>query len=161
MFRLIISLGIILLAGCGRSGPNLVPVDGTVFLDEKPLAFKSLLFVPEEGTVGNGAGGFTNGDGKYVLTAVIFGATEDYEGCPPGRYRVVVSEPSIPITADDFDPIDEQEKKDAPAVAVGPVRNPPKREIPSIYTSKQTTPLVLEVSESGGPINLKLTARSR
>jgi len=38
LLRGILCFGLCLLAGCGRSGPKLVPVGGTVFLDGKPLA---------------------------------------------------------------------------------------------------------------------------
>jgi len=138
----------------------LVPVDGTVFLNGQPLAYKSVLFLPEGETAGNGAGGYTNGDGEYSLIAVVFGATKDYDGCPPGRYRVVVSEPSIPITEADFGPLDGEEEGDQPAVAVGPLMSPATRAIPAVYTSDETTPLVLEVPESGGVVDVELTSRS-
>jgi len=161
LLRIVFCFGLCLLPGCGRSGPKLVPVDGTVFLDGKPLAYKSLVFIPEEGTAGNGAGGYTNGDGEYSLLAVVFGATKDYDGCPPGRYRVVVSEPSIPITEADFGPFDGEKEGDEPAVAVGPGMSPATRAIPALYTSDQTTPLVREVPESGGVVDLQLTSRSR
>lgn len=146
-----------LLVGCGPSSPKLVPVTGTVSLDGEPLAFKSLLFLPEGETAGNGAGGFTNGEGNYALTAVIFGATKDYDGCPPGRYRVVVSEPTIPITAADFGPLDEEEEGGEPAVAVGPTSEPSVKDVPAVYTSEQTTTLVLEVPASGGVLDVELT----
>lgn len=161
LLRVILCFALCLLSGCGRSGPKLVPVDGTVFLDGQPLAYKSVLFFPEEGTAGNGAGGYTDGDGKYSLTAVVFGATRDYVGCPAGRYRVVVSEPSIPITEADFGPLDGEEEGDEPAVAVGPMMSPAMRAIPAIYSSDETTPLVLEVPESGGVVDVELTSRSR
>jgi hypothetical protein len=148
--------GLCFVAGCGRSGPTLVPVNGTVSLDGQPLAFKSLLFIPDEGTPGNGAGGYTNGDGEYSLIAVVFGATRDFDGCPPGRYRVVVSEPTIPITEADFGPVDAYDEGDEPAVAVGPVSNPVTREVPEIYASEQSTPLLLEVPKAGGVVNVEL-----
>jgi hypothetical protein len=159
--RVVLCFGLCLLPGCGRSGPKLVPVDGTILLDGQPLAYKCVLFLPEEGTAGNGAGGYTNGEGKYSLFAVIFGVTRDYDGCPPGRYRVVVSEPVIPITEADFGPLDAEEEGDEPAVAVGPVMSPATSVIPALYTSEETTPLVREVPESGGAVDLELTSRSR
>ena len=157
-----LSCGLLLFAGCGPSGPKLVPVKGTVFLDGQPLAYKSLLFLPEDGTAGNGAGGYTNGKGEYALIAVIFGATSDRQGCPPGRYRVVISEPTIPITEADFGHLNVQAEGDEPAVAIGPQSAPANsnRQIPVAYTSEQTTPLVLEVPESGGVLDVKLASKS-
>ncbi len=156
--RVILCSGLCLLLGCGRSIPELVPVEGTVFLDGKPLAYKSILFLPDKVTGGNGAGGYTDGDGKYYLLAVIFGVTSDYRGCPPGRYRVVVSEPMFPITAADFGPLDVEEEGDEPAPAVGPSSSPPKIRVPAVYTSEQTTSLVGEVPETGGVVDLELTS---
>lgn len=158
MLKVVLGFGLCLFAGCGPSGPELVPVNGTVSLDGEPLPFKSLMFIPEGETAGNGAGGYTNGEGSYSLIAVIFGATKDYDGCPPGRYRVVVSEPSIPITAADFGPSGGEDDGDEPAVAVGPVAGPVARGVPTIYTSEETTTLILEVPDSGGVVDVELTS---
>jgi len=136
-----------LSSGCG-DGLVLVPVEGTVLLDGQPLAYKSLLFLPEGETGGNGAGGFTDGDGNYKLNAVVFGATTDRPGCPPGTYRVVVSEPTIPISAKDFTSDSDTDSGDEPVAAVGPVSEPPAQGVPRTYTTAKSTPLVMEVSES-------------
>jgi hypothetical protein len=154
------SLAVCLQVGCGPTRPKLVPVSGTVSLDGEPLAFKSLLFIPAGETAGNGAGGYTNGKGEYSLIAVIFGGTKDYDGCPPGHYRVVVSEPTIPITAADFGPWEGEDQGDEPAVAVGPVSTPVAHAVPQSYTSAGTTTLMIDVPESGGVIDLELTSAS-
>ena len=109
-----IVLGTIVLTGCGDSGPVLVPVEGTVTLNGKPLANKSLLFMPIDGTSGHGAGGSSGADGKYTLKAVVPGAIRDFPGIPTGRYRVNVFEP---IIAGD---VSVEEDGDEPAVAMGP-----------------------------------------
>src|SRR5437660_1361135 len=41
---LIISLGLLAVTGCGKSGPQVVPVSGTVTLDGEPLAEGFLYF---------------------------------------------------------------------------------------------------------------------
>ena len=84
------------MTGCGDSGPEVVPVEGTVTLDGKPLANKSLLFTPIDDTAGHGAGGTSDAEGRYTLIAVVPGATRDYQGIAPGRYRVSVFEPMLP-----------------------------------------------------------------
>ncbi len=144
-----IVLATILLTGCGESGPDVVPVEGTVTLDGKPLANKSLMFLPIEGTSGHGAGGASDAEGKYTLRAVVPGATRDYEGAVPGRYRVNVFEPTI--TGD----VPAEEEGDEPAVAMGPGSGTPKSEIPAVYGTDRS-PLVLEVPESGGVLNVEL-----
>lgn len=161
LLGVILCFGVCLSAGCGPPGPKLVPVSGTLSLDGEPLAFKSILFLPEGDTTGNGAGGYTDGQGSYALIAVIFGATRDYAGCPPGRYRVVVSEPSIPITAADFDLPQGEDLGREPAAAIGPVNSPAARGVPAVYTAAQTTTLLLEVPESGGVVDLELTSGTR
>jgi len=159
-FWVCVLLSAALLAGCGGSGPKLVPVEGTVTLDGKSLANKSLAFIPAEGTAGNGAWGFTNVEGRYSLFSMIPGATKDFEGCPPGHYRVVITEPTIPISEADFSPSHSGEKEgyESP-IAIGPPRRSAKRTFPAIYTSSKTTPLLLEVPEVGGNIHVELSSQ--
>ncbi len=153
-------LGIVscLLLGCGPGGPRLVPVSGTLSLDGQPLAYKSLLFIPEGETGGNGAGGYTDGTGNYELIAVVFGSTKDHRGCPPGRYRVVVSEPTIPIRAEDFEASDAGPEGDDPVAAVGPVGVRTGQMVPAIYSTEATTTLLVDVPDSGGQIDVALTS---
>jgi len=42
-------------------------VQGRVTIDGKPLAGKTVKFVPEPGTPGQGAGATTNAEGEYTL----------------------------------------------------------------------------------------------
>ena len=154
----VVALG--LLAGCG--GPNFVPVEGIVTLDGSPLPFKSLFFAPDSAGLGKGAGGFTDRNGKYYLIAVVHGTTMEYRGVEPGRYRVTVSEPMIPITDADFGPLEReiQGAEAAPAIVISDRTPRPQQPIPAIYTSAATTPLVVEVPETGGALNLELTSKS-
>ena len=74
-----------LTAGCGESGPKLVPVSGTVTVDGKPMAGLVLSFLPDPSNTGalpseNEVGS----DGKY--TAV----TQGRKGLVPGKYHVVI-----------------------------------------------------------------------
>ena len=142
-------LAIMVFTGCGGSGLELVPVEGTLTLDGKPLAHKTLFFAQIDDTPGHGAGGTSDAEGKYTLRAVVPGATKDYPGIPPGRYRVTVSEPRFPIDASTG------EEGDEPALAVGPGMVNPPSNIPPVYGTKRS-PLVIEVTESGGVINLPL-----
>src|SRR3954452_6742255 len=93
-------LGLLLAAaavGCSDGWPKLVPVSGTVTLDGKPLAFKSVYFHPEPGTPGTGAATTTKEDGSYTLLAIRNGAMKALPGVPAGAYRVVITEPKVPI----------------------------------------------------------------
>lgn len=76
------------LAGCGGepANPNLVPVAGTVTLDNQPLVDASITFIPVASTAGQGGTGRTGPDGKYELMHFREG-----KGVDPGEYMVVVS----------------------------------------------------------------------
>lgn len=142
-------------AGCGDGGPVLVPVQGRVTLDGEPLWFKSVRFIPEPGTPGVGAGANTAADGSYTLLAVRPGATRDVYGVPPGKYRVVVAEPLIPIEA-----LPPESPDGTPAPAVGPLDPGPRKRpvIPARYSNPETTELRIEVPPGGGVIDLPLTS---
>lgn len=145
------------LLGCDR-GPKLVPVTGTVTLDGKPLPFKSLYFYPDRsaGTQGNGAGAFTDKEGKYYLIANIGGTTKDQRGVQAGKYRVTVTEAVIPITEADFANKAAQEDSAMPGPGLIPNEKPVKREIPAPYISENSTPFIIEVPKEGGVIDLAL-----
>lgn len=75
----------VLVAGCGESGPKLVPVRGMVTVDGKPMEGLVLSFLPDPSNTGalpseNEVGR----DGKY--TAV----TQGRKGLVPGKYHVVI-----------------------------------------------------------------------
>lgn len=155
MRRLLVLLLAAAAGGCG-DGQRLVPVQGAVTLDGKPLAFKNVRFVPEPGTPGAGAGANTDANGAYTLLAVQPGATRDTPGVPPGVYKVVVAEPIMPIE----EPLP-QATGNEPAPAIGVPEARPKRKqvaIPAKYTKPETTPLRVEVPKDGGPIDLQLTS---
>lgn len=147
---------LVLLAGCGDGGPRRVQIEGTVTLDGRPLANKSVMFIPEPGTPGNGASAHTDQDGRYSPTATVFGATRNYPGIPPGRYRVTVNEPMLLMGEEEANAVEPGEVP----MAVGlDDLTPRKSEIPAVYHSQDTTPLVLDVPESGGALDVKLTSR--
>lgn len=142
---------LVAVAGCGDSGMTLVPLTGTLTLDGEPLAFKSVMLLPIDGTPGHGAGGYSDGSGKYSLRAIVPGALKDFPGCPPGRYQVVVSEPQIPITeADLANPAAQlPSQTDEPAPAIALELTPKKHvkgAIPPMYTSNLTSPLAIDVT---------------
>jgi hypothetical protein len=140
--------------GCGKRETALEPVRGRVALDGVPLAGKTLQFIPEPGTAGQGAGASTDKDGNYTLLAVRPGSTQDMPGAPAGAYRVVVTEPMFPIDL----PVQKSDETQ-PVPAIGPPTAPrkaPKQVIPPAYQKADTTPLRVEVQKKGGVINIDL-----
>lgn len=143
-----------MLSGCGdKSGPPLVAVHGRVTLDGKPLGSKSVRFVPDQGTPGQGAGCVTQEDGTYTLLAVRPGVTKDTGGITPGSYLVVVTEPLLPAGAK---PVAERPGEPAPAIAPSDPGRSRKSVIPPQYASPETTKLRVEIPPQGGVVDLAL-----
>lgn len=147
-----------LAAGCGGSGPKLVPVSGKLSIDGIPLAHKTIQFIPEPGTPGSGAGATTNSSGDYSLIATKGGALVDCMGACPGQYRVVVAEPMFPINADLKAPVEGEQPAPAIGLPTASSRKPDKQAIPAVYGKAQSTPLIVTVPEKGGMIALELKA---
>lgn len=79
---LAVAIVFVLLFGCDDGRPKRVPVSGIVLIDGEPLAYGSILFVPEQGRPGGGA---IDSSGRFTLTCF-----EPGDGVPPGTYRVQV-----------------------------------------------------------------------
>jgi hypothetical protein len=71
-------------AGCGPSRPGLLPVDGVVTLDGKPLAEASVVFQPAGG--GRPATGVTDANGRFKV-----GTFKPRDGALPGAHVVTVA----------------------------------------------------------------------
>jgi len=86
-------IGLCVIAGCSRTGPQFVPADGTLTFEGKPLSGATVTFVPEKGPV---AMGITDSDGKFSLSS--------------GSHRgIVVGQATVSITI--LPPTDEPEKE--------------------------------------------------
>ncbi|MCA9133137.1 MAG: carboxypeptidase regulatory-like domain-containing protein [Planctomycetales bacterium] len=175
----ILSLSALLNCGCSPSKPQLADVSGIITLDGDPLPYKSVTFVPIDGSKSNGAAGYSDGQGRYTLKAYAAGVVEDHDGCPPGEYRVVVDEPILPITEADFQisqesslpsyielptqPWKTEEFADAttippghPRPVAGAYRQNMPSSIPAIYRSAEQSPLTLTVPAQGGNLDISL-----
>jgi len=82
-----VALAAVLASGCGgNSGPALVPVTGTVTLNNKPLEGATVSFVPDPSNKAGIPGeDLTGPDGNYK--AITLGRA----GLVPGKYKVTVS----------------------------------------------------------------------
>jgi len=78
------------LLGLGCTGPAVIPGEGSITLDGKPLEGVEVQFVPEPkpGATGETATGQSDGQGKFTLKSHRL----NKEGIVPGIYRVVVTD---------------------------------------------------------------------
>ena len=139
---------VLLLAGCNNepAGPPLVPVEGAVTLDGKPLGAADLMFVPQGDTQGQGGVAQTDKDGKFALLS----QDRKHKGAPVGSYRVIINKLVKP-DGTDF----------VPDPNSGPMDTGGFRELlPAAYSDMGQTQLVATVPE-GGAKNLEFKLRSK
>ena len=87
MHKLVLLLCVVVLGqGCG-DGLTRVPIQGLVKAQGSPLGNAMIQFTPKAGTVGDGALGMSNSDGKFT----VISSRKDDSGIPPGKYGVRVS----------------------------------------------------------------------
>src|SRR5262245_7733312 len=73
--------------GCGGDGLRRVPVRGKVTAQGVAVGNATVLFMPADGTKGEGGIGTTDRDGNFTLT----GSRRGDAGVVPGKYKVRVS----------------------------------------------------------------------
>jgi len=72
----------------GPEGPKLVPVEGVVTLDGKPLSAADVMFIPNDDTTkGQGGVGRTDASGRFSLQS----HDRRQKGAPLGSYRVIIN----------------------------------------------------------------------
>jgi hypothetical protein len=118
-----------LAAGCGKAAPPIVPVEGVVRLDGKPLNKARILFLPQsEAGRDHIASGLTDETGRYQLTC------NGQPGACAGEHRVLVLESDAPQELLGESPA-------AQAKLVGYYRSLGNRPIPGKYGSVVQSPL--------------------
>jgi hypothetical protein len=135
-----------LAAGCSGGGGPVLPVNGIVTLDGKPLDGATVTFYPE----GEGGRGFakTGTDGKFVIAGM-----KNEAGLAPGKYKVTVSRMNLPGGGASDDPT---------SPAVGAVTDADiKNDLPAIYSDPSQTVLSYSVTGDGQPIEIKLDSKRK
>lgn len=145
-----LGLGVLLVSfavGCGggrdSSLPDLVPVNGTVTLDGKPLAGAMVTFLPVGATRGRSCYGVTGEDGRYELTE-----SGTNKGSPVGEFSVLVNKWVMPDGSDM--PKDSQ---------VSAMEAGAQELLPSQYSLEGTSQLKATVPAGGGTIDFALTSK--
>jgi hypothetical protein len=136
------------IVGCGGGPkadlPKLVPVSGTVTLDNKPLSGATVTFVPVGSTRGRGCYGGTDADGRYEL---MYDAK--HKGAPSGEFAVTCSKFVMP-DGSDF-PRDSK---------VSPWESNAKELLPPCYSQDGMSELKATVPPDGGKnLDFKLTSK--
>jgi hypothetical protein len=132
-FALLPILAASLLAGCTRTGPDIVPVEGTLTYKGKPVPNLRVYFQPTEGRM---SWGDTDAQGKFKLDY-----DPDYDGAKVSSHTVYV------VDASTLDPTIEQP----------PGGKPPEiAEILAKYGNEQISPLKVEITKAVYDLELKL-----
>lgn len=131
----LLAAGVVLVvAGCGKSGPETAKIRGTVTLDGNPLADAGVAFSTESGQM---ASAQTDASGNFTIEA------------PLGKNAVTVTK-TAGGGADAGDGLMPAEDAAAP---------PPKSQVPDKYSNPKTSGLSVDVAKGMDPVKLELSSR--
>jgi hypothetical protein len=98
---LLVSLSVLVLAGCGGGPYKTARVSGRITLNGQPLSHAAITFQPigSEGNLnpGAGSGAFTDSDGRYLLKLI----GQDNEGAVVTKHKVRITLTRREDSADD------------------------------------------------------------
>jgi hypothetical protein len=136
--------------GCNNApdGPKLVPAEGIVSLDGKPLGSADLMFIPQGDTKGNGGVGRTDAEGKFQLQS----HDRQFKGIPDGEYKVIVSKLVKPDGTDYI-----------PDPNAGPIDTGGFKELlPAAYADQEHSRLTATIPPEGNKnLEFKLNSKAR
>lgn len=137
----------LVILGCDKAtDPSLATVSGTITLNDQPLTYATVTFVPKDGTPGFGGVGKTDAAGKYRLA----GSRNNEKGIPPGEYRVIISKRLMPdgteLAPDDNTP---------------PMMSPAKESLPGSMSSTTSTKQIATVPAEGGTFDFALVHKKK
>lgn len=138
----ILAAGLAAAAGCGDSGPKLVPVEGRVTLEGKPVQEMLINFQPVGTNPGTGAHAMTDMDGRFTLSDMRGG-----DGAYAGEYKV------------SFYPALGRKKEGDPSTDV--VTDGSKSGLPRLYLDADRSPLRVTIPEGGGTADVVLTGSGK
>jgi hypothetical protein len=129
--------------GCGGDGLKRVPVQGKVTAGGAPLGSATVLFMPADGTKGEGGIGTTDRDGSFTLT----GSRRGDSGVVPGKYKVRVSRF---VDRDGTVLPSDAKQADYPHAV---------ESVPAPYSSPDS-PLEVTVPEEGGAVTVEIPTKT-
>jgi hypothetical protein len=131
-----------IVLGCSAENQDLIPVKGTVTLDEKVIVGATITFVPVGDTKGQGGATATNQDGEYEVFYPTGG-----KGLPAGEYKVTINY----VTA-----IDGSRVKEDPDIP--PIERQGKEHLLPKYSDPEKTELRARIAPNSGPYDFKLVS---
>jgi hypothetical protein len=138
--------GLVVLTGCGKSTRTgaipVVPVNGTVTYQGKPVAEADITFYPKEQNIPSSFGR-TDDKGAYSLTTY-----SSNDGSPAGWKLISITKVKAPVTTESVASIDSPEYVPPPPNGFPSVA-PPKPEIPAKYASQETSGLTANIQADG------------
>jgi hypothetical protein len=141
---------VVAVGGCGPStkGPPLVPAEGQVALDGKPLSGADVMFEPRGTTPGQAVFGRTDASGKFALAS----PDGKHKGAAVGEYHVVINKLVKPDGSDFI-----------PDPNSGPMDTGGFRELlPTSYSDNAQSQLTANIPDGGTKtLEFKLNAKAR
>jgi len=134
--RYVSCLVLVVLVGCGESGPQVVPVSGTVTYNGAPLADATLLFTPQTGPTSQAK---SDASGKFTLVTA-----QQANGAVAGEHTVLVtkSEPPKGMTEAQYEAL-------VKSAGAGTELPPRRSVVPEKYSTLQESPLRVTISPAG------------
>lgn len=132
--RIVVAMMVLVLVGCGESGPKLEPVTGKVLKDGEVMTNVSIAMVPI--TSGLAAMGTADSSGNIQIL------TNGRSGAMVGKYKIGFTEPLREMTPE--------------ALASG---SPPPVSFHGRFESPQTSGVEYEVVEGGGTFEFKISKK--
>ena len=129
--------------GCAGDGLRRVPVQGKVTAKGAPVGNATVLFMPADGTQGEGGIGSTDADGHFTL----IGSRRGDAGVVPGKYKVRVSRF---VDRDGTVLPSDAKQADYPHA---------EESVPAPYSSPDS-PLEVTVPEKGGAVNVEIPVKA-
>ncbi|MDO4588022.1 MAG: carboxypeptidase-like regulatory domain-containing protein [Planctomycetia bacterium] len=133
---LVLALFVVATIGCNKSGlSGLVPVQGTVYYNDEPLAGASISFIPTGTNAETRSGnGISDQNGHFVLMTL-----NPEDGVYPGEYVVTVIKVKRP----------DVEGKTLSELVNQPRETIPQYLVPEKYTDKEQSDLRFTISSKG------------
>jgi hypothetical protein len=94
----LVCLIVVIIGGCG--GQGIVPVEGRVTLDGRPLPNATVTLSQLKATDPGPFTGMTDAEGKFTLGS----ADQSQTGAAPGEYMVMITTVKQPAGADEYTP---------------------------------------------------------